>query len=389
MRSPLVLLCSLVIVACASTPPAGDGGSDGAVDAYTPSDANADAPHLCTPDCTAGQLCCPVALSYECVAPTAAGVCPLPDLSVDQGRASSSARVVWQYFAPTDCALVEECVVASGWRRLLRFDTFTPNVGTGDFRMGVPTAHPDLFQFSACHMHYHFNGYASYTLLDSTGATAATGHKQAFCLEDYEATTSTAPAAYDCTNQGISVGWGDLYGAYLDCQWIDVTDVAPGEYTIRIDINGGSAAATHLIPEISYDNNTANAHVTIPADNPAVDPLAACSPAINGVRDCGWLNAGTFTCTPGTTVTVGCGGSCGVGSCMGDSLLRVCPDSAPCGSHAALAQGDSECGGTAPNDCPGARFMCPLSAHYTLLTASYDYGVTTETCVPAAGATLL
>ena len=385
MRFRFALALGL-ITACANTPAPAPDAAMSTPDASMPAVDSGP----CTPACSSGQLCCPVALSYGCVAPTAAGVCPVPDLSVDQARASSSARVVWQYFTAADCAVVEECIVQPGWRRLLRFDTFTPNVGTGDFRMGPPQDHPELFQYSMCHMHYHFNGYASYTLLDSAGHTAATGHKQAFCLEDFEASSPTASPnpTYDCNNQGISVGWGDLYGAYLDCQWIDVTDVAPGNYTIRIDINGGSAAATHLITELSYDNNTANAPVTIPVDNPAVDPLAACSPTIDGVRDCGWLNAGTFDCTAGATVNVGCGGSCGVGSCTGDALLRVCPDSTPCGSHQALAQGDSECGGTGMNDCPGATFMCPASGHYTLLTAAYTYGDTTQACTPAAGATL-
>lgn len=362
---------------------------DAAIDAYVAPDTNTDAPSQCTPACTGAQLCCPVALSYGCVDPTAAGECPIPDLSVDEARAASTARVVWQYFTPTDCAVVEECIVSPGWRRLLRFDTYTPNVGTGDFHMGPPEAHPELFQYSMCHMHYHFNGYAQYTLLDSGGAQVAEGHKQAFCLEDYEPDTSSAPPQYDCNNQGISVGWGDLYGSYLDCQWIDVTDVAPGDYTLRIDINGGAAATTHLITEISYDNNTASAHITIPADDPAADPTAACAVPVDGYRDCGWTNAGTFTCTAGSTVDVGCGGGCGVGSCHGDAILRICPDGAPCLSHQELApDGDSECGGTGTNDCPGSTFTCPASGMYTVLTAPYEYGDTTVICTPAAGASL-
>ena len=35
---------------------------------------------------------------------------------------------------------------------------------------------------------------------------------------------------YDCSNQGIQAGWSDLYGNSLDCQWLDVTDVPPGDY---------------------------------------------------------------------------------------------------------------------------------------------------------------
>ncbi|MCA9697946.1 MAG: hypothetical protein KC431_10515, partial [Myxococcales bacterium] len=42
---------------------------------------------------------------------------------------------------------------------------------------------------------------------------------------------------YTCYNQGLSLGWSDTYGAALDCQWIDVTDVAPGDYTLRMEVN--------------------------------------------------------------------------------------------------------------------------------------------------------
>ncbi len=388
MNRNAVFFASLACLACTNAPPAAtDAGS-------TPDDAattdagmdDASTADLCPGGCTAPQLCCPVALAYSCVDPTADGACPLPDLSVSESRAAESARVVWQFFEPTDCTIVEGCVAAPGWRRLLRFDTYTPNEGTGDFRMGAPADHPELFEYSSCHMHYHFNGYANYTLIDSTGATAAVGHKQAFCLEDFEQDAtgpgiSTRPT-YDCSNQGISRGWGDLYGAYLDCQWIDVTDVAPGDYVIHIAINEDST-----IPEISYDNNTCDAHVTIPADV-AVDPTAPCTTPLTSDRDCGWATAGTFDCTVGATVNVGCGGSCGVGSCTGDPQMRICPGSEPCGSHDRLAFGDSECGVTGSYDCAGASFTCPDSGQYTVLVEPFAEGDTSATCVPAAGAHL-
>ena len=44
------------------------------------------------------------------------------------------------------------------------------------------------------------------------------------------------PYSY-CSYQGVSVGWGDDYYAGLDCQWIDVTGVAPGQYNLAILLN--------------------------------------------------------------------------------------------------------------------------------------------------------
>src|SRR6185369_6334924 len=63
-------LALVLITACANTPaPAEDASMS------TDASLRADAPaSQCTTACTGGQLCCPVALSYACVAPTAAGV---------------------------------------------------------------------------------------------------------------------------------------------------------------------------------------------------------------------------------------------------------------------------------------------------------------------------
>ena len=45
---------------------------------------------------------------------------------------------------------------------------------------------------------------------------------------------------------------GDLYGSYLDCQWIDVTDVPAGKYILRQTVN-----PDRLGVESDYRNNVA------------------------------------------------------------------------------------------------------------------------------------
>ena len=42
---------------------------------------------------------------------------------------------------------------------------------------------------------------------------------------------------YGCGNMGISSGCGDIYDASLDCQWIDVTNVPAGDYTLVVRVN--------------------------------------------------------------------------------------------------------------------------------------------------------
>ncbi|MBL9107490.1 MAG: hypothetical protein JNL82_41775 [Myxococcales bacterium] len=73
------------------------------------------------------------------------------------------------------------------------------------------------------------------------------------------------PAKFDCANQGISRGFSDFYDAGLPCQWIDITGVPPGEYTLRISVNNPRPeTALPVLNERDYSNNVADAVVSIP-----------------------------------------------------------------------------------------------------------------------------
>jgi hypothetical protein len=71
---------------------------------------------------------------------------------------------------------------------------------------------------------------------------------------------------FDCTNQGLHVGWWDVYPTDKPCQWIDVTDVQPGNYILDIQIN-----YAQVIPESDYSNNEIRIPVVIPANPPRGD----------------------------------------------------------------------------------------------------------------------
>jgi hypothetical protein len=121
-----------------------------------------------------------------------------------------------------------------------------------------------LFEYSPCHNHYHFTGFAEYALYDASGggALAVAGRKQAFCLEDFERWDPNAGRAkFYCGNQGISAGWADVYGSHLDCQWLDITDVAPGTYWLRVTVN-----PEQILQESNYANNAAEALIVLNAD---------------------------------------------------------------------------------------------------------------------------
>jgi hypothetical protein len=318
---------------------------------------------------------------------------PLPDLTIDPDFLAQNVQFTMQYFNPSACELAERCVSAPGWRRLLMFTTFTPNIGDADLNLGMSAAGNPNFEYSECHHHYHFRGYADYSLLGGDGGLAAIGHKQSFCVEDLEQ-VDTGPGIrtdpyYDACGegggrQGISRGWADDYYPNLPCQWIDVTDVPPGNYTLRVALN-----TEHRFAESDYTNNSAEVPVTIPAAWNTRNPLQACthSSAYQGVgRDCGWSLAGSFGCTPGDTVSVGCNAACGLGTCEGSWDLRICDGDNVCqgGDAMHLLQQDSGACSTGVFDlastCPVATFTCPASGRYTVMSAADYDGDTQSSC---------
>ena len=154
-------------------------------------------------------------------------------------------------FTDEDCE-VQENMITAGTHHLLRFTTESRNIGGGDVVMGAPEGNPN-FALQECHGHYHFKGFAAYTLRDLGGAIVAQGRKVSFCLEDVSQWDPQAPefSTFDCENQGIQAGWSDIYDGGLPGQWIDITSIPAGDYQLEITINPGQ-----LIDEADYSNNT-------------------------------------------------------------------------------------------------------------------------------------
>jgi hypothetical protein len=162
-----------------------------------------------------------------------------PDLAAI-GEDLQDYRIIYRYFPPESCGLVEGCVSGSGWRRLLQFKATVHNLGAEALSVGpVNSENPalNLFQYNTCHDHFHFNGYGTFSVNDEDEAISS---KQAFCVEstnrfsNNEFSPLTHP--YTCINQGVQAGWVDEYVAGLDCQWIDITDFEVAEELTTIDL---------------------------------------------------------------------------------------------------------------------------------------------------------
>ncbi|MDG2303486.1 MAG: lysyl oxidase family protein [Candidatus Binatia bacterium] len=201
-----------------------------------------------------------------------------PELELDVERIESSVLIENRVFHPPqehirrdefapvsgNCVLdpSEACVGGPGIRRLLRFDALIHNRGDEDLVLGNPEDLPELFEFSECHGHFHFAQASIYELLDDDGMLVAPGRKQGFCLEDTTPSSRSTRMGrrYYCENQGLQVGWADHYPREIDCQWIDVTDVPPGDYTLRVHWNPQG-----LLEDDDMTNNEGLVAVTLEA----------------------------------------------------------------------------------------------------------------------------
>lgn len=138
-------------------------------------------------------------------------------------------RITYEYFEEGDCAIEEDAVGDTGWRRLLRFSATLHNVGGEPLHIGPVVAEDpttNIFQYNPCHDHFHFSNYGDFFF---DGGSNANGSKRAFCVESTNrfSNNEMAPLTHDysCTFQGIQAGWVDEYAVGLDVQWIDITDV--------------------------------------------------------------------------------------------------------------------------------------------------------------------
>jgi lysyl oxidase/Big-like domain-containing protein len=206
---------------------------------------------------------------------------------------------------PSGAALQYSSSGLGGSNMLLRFDGYVHNAGAGAFELDAqrtgsgpltplqrvfdsgggfrddPMPNAQLAYSNADgHNHWHLQDIARYSLWnDDRSGEVAPSLKVGFCIEDTEHVDPFGPAnaGYDESNgrdfcqkghpetatlfEGISSGWRDTYDQGLPFQWVVVSDVQPGAYWLREDID--LTDAVHESDETNAPAWSAN-RVTIP-----------------------------------------------------------------------------------------------------------------------------
>ncbi|XP_077091670.1 lysyl oxidase homolog 1 [Siphateles boraxobius] len=189
----------------------------------------------------------------------------LPDLVPDPNYVQASTYVQRAHMYSLRCAAEEKCLASSAYsadatdysvRVLLRFPQRVKNQGTADF---IPNRPRHTWEWHSCHQHYHsMDEFSHYDLLEvSSGRKVAEGHKASFCLEDTTCDFGHLKR-FACTShtQGLSSGCYDTYNADIDCQWIDITDVQPGNYILKLQVN-----PKYLVLESDFTNNVVRCNI--------------------------------------------------------------------------------------------------------------------------------
>jgi hypothetical protein len=357
-----------------------------------------------------------------------------PDLEVlTEGEGLDDNRVIYKYIPQGSCAVVESCVGGPGWRRLLVFDSHDHNVGGQPIHIGPVDYYVEglggelidhnVYELSECHQHFHFSHYGDFTF---SSPDAASVNKNGFCLESTDRLSNHEYAplhtTYECSNQGVDAGWGDLYGSSLTCNWVDITDVdssggdVEGTLTFHSNPDGFICEGKLLKDEQGnqiWEPTEFMSAAGEPVDRPACEQAPGTEENDIGVvsvtvkqaggfvtspcrsdqdlgplRNCDFAQKGALpTCTPGETVVLNCTNS----DSTKPQVVRICEASAvlgvgaECAHREALANAVLATSGTAVSfTCPGMRDASEPGGSYAVYAAPAwgPDGPTDVTCTP-------
>ena len=205
----------------------------------------------------------------------------LPDFTQSTAKFAANTLIRTEYFGSDDCQITDGCVKAAGERVIIRFDQWVINIGS-DWVFGNPedlestniTKYDQCYQISDI---VDFSTFEVYKTDDTSKAILSTGFGQGLCVQDgfqlgtddwVEAgfpsdTTANASVSNGCRSQGtytifleyiilywiqicyafihiatgIAFGRVDFVRNHIPCQFVDITGLTAGNYTLRSTVN--------------------------------------------------------------------------------------------------------------------------------------------------------
>jgi len=245
-------------------------------------DGTADDDEECDRTDVRGQTC--VSLGLEGGAPGCTADCRLdrttctgPDLIVYADGLQINLDIR-EGENPSACEVSTGCAGGSTNRRVLDFTLVSENIGNQTLHFGSPTdvlpPYNGLWE-RTCFAggRYEFPDYATYWICPSRETNCAeegservaNGRKGSFCfIENFgRAPDWTGPPAtcgrFNCGDMGQQPGCADNYFVGLDCQYVDITGLANGSYTLCAHLD-----PLNRIYELRDDNNIGCTSITIP-----------------------------------------------------------------------------------------------------------------------------
>lgn len=208
-------------------------------------------------------------------------------------------------------------IVTDGKRYRLGFASVVYNYGDGPLRIigsresrndptmtatqivdqddGAPTRREGVGKLryvdAITHRHWHYLKFDTYSLRRPDGSLARPDQKTGFCLGDRLTAPASGPlpamqpfgeyggnCGYDSpelmrVEEGISVGYGDDYGPQLEGQFVDITRLPAGRYSLVHRVNADGA-----LQEKTLDNNAASVLIDLryKGRRPQVTQVARC-----------------------------------------------------------------------------------------------------------------
>ncbi|RSN16445.1 lysyl oxidase [Streptomyces sp. WAC 05977] len=249
-------------------------------------------------------------------------VCPVVDPAAPNGRCvpPTAAKAVRIRFTSSEENIGDGPLLLYGRRNDVKQPRMSVRQALRDAQNGSipadyaaaqrPTRTFTYYEPAMAHQHWHLMNFEHFSLISKQGDVVVTDRKNGFCLGDrFPIADTVKPArvpgatgpdaelarrlrANNCRHhepdaldvlEGISVGYGDDYKYDVDFQWLDITHVPSGRYTLVNTVNGDRTLA-----EKDYTNNSSSVALSIewPDGSPGLTGVLPRPPVVKFLRSC-------------------------------------------------------------------------------------------------------